>query len=205
MLWDFSSVSRMEHNTVAQSRGSSFFVCFLQWVKNMYSLRVWFRNGCCCVDYLKYRQTERQCRRFSCCSCSVHVTSTLPVELSDDFVSLEFPFSGEKPVQLLLLPNHHPLRSIQNGETAIRMRQIHPRATGYWEGLGRRLRCPVSEVKLCHAYDLILLPNSSSLLSGLRSGISRLWSYLSFLYSLLYIMWTMQPLIYSCCGGVFPV
>lgn len=75
-----------------------------------------------------------------------------------------------------------------------------------WEGNPYALSCWwVLWHHNSHIHDQILLLNVSSLFSGLRTGISRLWMYMSFLCSLLYFLWKMQHLIYSSCCGVFVV
>lgn len=78
-----------------------------------------------------------------------------------------------------------------------RCTHVLPAVERVWEGDGAALLVRWN----CHTRDQILLPNSSSLLSDLRSGISRLWSYFSFLCTL----WAAQPLTYSSCRGLFPV
>ena len=71
-----------------------------------------------------------------------------------------------------------------------------------WEGNSCALSCGwVLRRDNSHIHDQILLLNVSSLFSGLRAGISRLWRYLSFLCSSLYVLWEMQHLIYSSCCG----
>lgn len=72
-----------------------------------------------------------------------------------------------------------------------------------WEGNPYALPCRwVSRHHNSRVHDQILLLNVSSLFSGLRTGIFRLWMYMSFLCSLLYFLWKMQHPIYSSCCGV---